>query len=56
MFLYSLTIKIVTFVKQRFSMSITIEKNIVFPGKSDENHGKKENYEEETTKDENKDD
>ena len=34
-------------------MSITIERDIVFPGKSDEDHGKKENNEEETTKDEN---
>ena len=33
-------------------MSITIEKDIVFPGKSD---GEKENNEEETNKDENKD-
>ena len=35
------------------SMSITIETDIVFPGKSDEDHCKKENNEEETTKDEN---
>ena len=48
-------IKLVTFCKQWFSMSmsITIETDIVFPGKSDEDHCKKENNEEETTKDEN---
>ena len=46
------TVQTINVCKQRFYMSITIEKDIVFPGKSD---GEKENNEEETNKDENKD-
>ena len=37
-------------------MNITIDEDFVLPGKSDEDHGKEENNEEETTKDKNETD
>ena len=39
------------FLSQRFGRIIPIEKDFVLPGKSDADHGKEENDEEETTKD-----
>ena len=44
------------FLNQRFGISITIDEDVVLPGKRDEAHGNEETDEEETTKDKNEND